>query len=171
MKNLMHLAVASALAVLSLPTLAAPIAGTEMGTGFNAVSKVNVTGANGGNNAGGTDKNREELTVAVLDGAKPVAGAKCTLTNAKGDWSLSAPDTVKVKRSDSDLQIKCEAPGYESITQALKASTTQVPRPQFKFSADAGGAGDDDNSEITVPSYTANITITLAAKSPPQAAN
>jgi len=170
MKNLMHAAFATAVAVLSLPALADSTAGTEMGTAFNGVSTVNVTGANGGNSAGGVDKNREQLTVAVVDGAKPVTGAECTLTNAKGDWSLTAPDTVKVKRSDTDLQVKCEAPGYESVAQTLKASTTQIPRPQFKFSTDSGGDGDDSNT-ITVPNYAANITITLAAKSTPQAAN
>lgn len=158
------------LMIVTLPALAGSVAGTEIGNSFNGVNTVNVTGANGGN-TGGADKTREELSVAVLDSGKPVAGAKCTLTNAKGDWSLTAPDTVKVKRSDTNLQIKCEAPGYDPQVQTIQASTTQIPRPQFRFSTDTGGDGEDGDAMITVPNYQSDIKVTLTMKQTPQAAN
>ena len=167
----MCLVFATIATVLSLPASAGSMAGTQIGNSLNGVSTVNVNDANAGNTGGGVDKNREELSVSVVDDAKPVAGAKCTLTNAKGDWSLTAPDTVKVKRSDTDLQVKCEAPGYESVVQTVKASTIQIPRPAFKFSTDSGADGDDAADIIAVPSYEAQITITLAAKSASPVAN
>ena len=169
MKKWKNAATLAGLMVVTLPALAGSVAGTEIGNNFNGMSTVNVTGANGGN-AGGVDKNREELSVAVLDSGKPVAGAKCTLTNAKGDWSLTAPDTVKVKRSDTNLQVKCEAPGYDTLVQTIQASTTQIPRPQFRFSTDSGGDGGDGDAMITVPNYRSQIMVTLV-KPAPQAAN
>jgi hypothetical protein len=85
------------------------------------------------------------------------------LTNAKGDWSLTAPDSVDVRRSDSDLQIKCEKSGYEPVVTTIKASKTQIPRPQFHFAA--GGSGDDDqDTMITVPQYASPITVTFGTK-------
>lgn len=119
-----------------------------------------MTGASNANN-GGANKDRETLSISVVDGNGPVADAKCTLTNAKGDWSVTAPDSVDVRRSDSDLQIQCEKPGYDPVSTAIKASKAQIPRPQFHFAA--GGTGDDDeDAMITVPQYAPSITVTLS---------
>jgi hypothetical protein len=118
-----------------------------------------VTGASNANN-GGENRDRETLSIAVVDSNGPVADAKCSLTNSKGDWTVTAPDNVDVRRSDSDLQIKCEKTGYDPVSTTIKASKTQIPRPQFHFAA--GGTGDDDeDAMITVPQYTPSITVTL----------
>lgn len=150
---------------LSLPVQAGAIGAAES-NGFGQTSVVNVTGANGGNN-GGADKSRETITVSVMDGSTAVP-AKCTLTNEHGDWSLSTPDTVTVRRSSTDLQIKCEAPGYAPVQETLKAATIKIPKPQFHFSTDAGGDGDDDDVQpmISVPNYASNITVVLGPKAP-----
>jgi hypothetical protein len=128
------------------------------------VNTVNVTGANGGQD-GGQDQNREELSVAVVDNAGPVTGAKCTLSNDKGDWSVTAPDTVTVRRSKSDLKIECVKPGYNPAEGVLQASTTQITPKHFEFGTDAGGDGSDDERPlITVPQYAPAITVTLNGK-------
>lgn len=127
-----------------------------------SANTVTVTGATNGN--GGTNKDRETLSISLADASGPITGGKCVLTNAKGDWSVTAPDTVDVRRSDSDLQIKCEKAGYDPVTATVKASTTQIPKPQFHFGTDSGGDGDDQNATITVPQYASSITVTFGAK-------
>lgn len=128
---------------------------------LQSANAVNVTGATSSNN-GGVKKDRETVSISAVDSNGPVADAKCVLTNAKGDWSLSAPDSVEVRRSDSDLQIKCEKPGYDAVTTTIKASKTQIPRPQFHFAADGGD--NDDDAMITVPQYAPSITVTFGSK-------
>jgi len=172
MKFSRHAALGAAMvaAAISSTALAGQIAGTDS-RGLANTAVVNVTGANGGNN-GGVDKNRETISVSVLDGATPVA-AKCTLTNEHGDWSLSTPDTVTVRRSNTALEVKCEAAGYAPITQSIAATTIKIPKPHFHFSTDAGGDGDGDSDEaeamISVPNYTPNITVVMGPKSQPAA--
>ncbi|MGF7130569.1 hypothetical protein P3T40_002044 [Paraburkholderia sp. EB58] len=131
-------------------------------TALQSANAVIVTGASNSNN-GGAKKDRETLSISAVDANGPVADAKCVLTNSKGDWSVSAPDSVEVRRSDSDLQIKCEKSGYDAVTTTIKASKTQIPRPQFHFAA--GGSGDDDeDAMITVPQYAPSITVTFGSK-------
>jgi hypothetical protein len=163
MQSIQRLILAAAVAACSLPAFAGTISASQAhdlsGTGV-----VNVTGANGGNN-GGQDKNRESITVSVVDGITPVA-AQCTLSNEHGDWSLKTPDTVTVRRASSALQVKCAADGYAPVEENIEAADIKIPKPHFRFSTDAGGDGDDDGSEamITVPNYRSNITIVLGPK-------
>jgi hypothetical protein len=129
---------------------------------LQSANAVIVTGASNSNN-GGAKKDRETVAISAVDANGPVADAKCVLTNSKGDWSVTAPDSVEVRRSDSDLQIKCEKSGYDAVTTTIKASKTQIPRPQFHFAA--GGSGDDDeDAMITVPQYAPSITVTFGSK-------
>lgn len=151
-------AIATTASLFSICALAGGVVGNQAGALQN-FNTVNVTGATN-NNSGGTNKDRETLSITPVDANGPIADAKCILTNAKGDWSLTAPDSVDVRRSDSDLQIKCEKPGYEPVVTTVKASTTEVPRPQFHFGTDAGGDG-DESATITVPQYAASITVTF----------
>src|ERR1700733_7219261 len=140
--------VAATVSLISLGAFAGNVGGAS--SNLQSANTVNVTGASNSNN-GGEKKDRETLSIAAVDSNGPVADAKCVLTNSKGDWSLTAPDSVEVRRSDSDLQIKCEKAGYDPVTTTIKASKTEIPRPQFHFAA--GGSGDDDDAMITVPQY------------------
>jgi len=138
-------------------------AGTQLGNNFDHVATENVTGATNPG-AGGADKVREELSITAVDSDGQIADAKCTLTNSKGDWSVTVPDTVKVRRSDSDLQVKCEKPGHDTAVMTVQASTTQVRRPTFHFSTDSGGDGQDQDAMITVPQYAPSITVKFGTK-------
>jgi hypothetical protein len=152
-----------AIAISMLPLYAFAGSGGQINTLQNVVT---VTEANSGQN-NAQDKNREELSVAVVDANGPVADAKCTLSNDKGDWSVAAPDKVTVRRSRSDLKIECAKAGYDTATGVVKASTTQITPKRFAFGTDAGGDGEED-AEITVPQYGPTITITLNAKAAAQ---
>jgi hypothetical protein len=131
-------------------------------TALQSANAVIVTGASNSNN-GGEKKDRETLAIAVVDGNGPVSDAKCVLTNSSGNWSVTAPDSIEVRRSDSDLQIKCEKSGYDPVSTTIKAAKTQIPRPAFHFAA--GSSGDDDeDAMITVPQYAPSITVTFGSK-------
>jgi len=45
----------------------------------------------------------------VLPTGAPVAGARCVLSNALGEWSATAPGKVMVSTDASPLQLRCEA--------------------------------------------------------------
>ncbi|MBK5148575.1 hypothetical protein IQ285_12870 [Burkholderia sp. R-69608] len=111
-------------------------------------------------NDGGSNKDRETLSIVTVDSSGPVADAKCTLTNSKGEWLLTAPDNIEVRRSYSGLTIKCEKSGYDPVVTTLTASKTQVPRPAFHFAGDSNG----DDEMITVPQYAPNVTVTLGTR-------
>jgi hypothetical protein len=121
------------------------------------------TGVSGqfGTHDGGQDQRREEMAIAVVDASGPVTGAKCSLTNDKGNWTVAAPDTVRITRSKSDLKIECLKDGYNAVSGVLNASTTQITPKHFQFSAESGG---DDGGPVTVPQYAPAVTVTLPAK-------
>jgi hypothetical protein len=157
--NTLKAVIAATASLFSIYAFAGNVANSD--SALQSANTVNVTGASNFN--GGTSKERETVSVTAVDSNGPVADAKCILTNAKGDWSLAAPGNVDVRRSDSDLQIKCEKSGYEPVVTTIKASKTQIPRPQFHFAA--GGSGDDDqDTMITVPQYASPITVTFGTK-------
>ena len=41
----------------------------------------------------------------------PVAQAKCTLKNEKGEWSVITPNTVSVQKAGGNLAVNCKKPG------------------------------------------------------------
>jgi hypothetical protein len=58
--------------------------------------------------------NSQPITVA-----SNVNGAKCTLTNEKGSWSLQTPGSAVVTNSRENLSIRCEKKGYESSVVSI----------------------------------------------------
>ncbi len=140
------------------------ITGTNLlGTGKAHV----ISDANSGGSGGGQDRRRENLSIQITDSHGPATGAKCTLTNDKGNWSTTAPDTVSVLRSAGDLTIVCSKEGYNAYTLVLSPGTTQVQPPHFRFSSDS----DDSDDAVTVPYYNVTITLNLTAAVAPQASN
>jgi hypothetical protein len=117
---------------------------------------------------GGQDRRREILSIQVTDANGPATGAKCTLTNDKGNWSTKAPDTVTVLRSAGDLTIVCSKDGYNAHTVVISAGTAQIQPQHFRFQSDSG---DDSDDAITVPCYNSTITLNLAAAAAPQPSN
>ena len=57
-----------------------------------------------------------------LQGA-PYSGAHCTLTNGKGQWTVTTPDSVSIHRAYGNLAVNCVAEvlqGSTSISSATK---------------------------------------------------
>ena len=48
-----------------------------------------------------------------------VDGARCTLTNEKGSWSLQTPGSAVVTNSRENLSVRCEKKGYESAVVSV----------------------------------------------------
>jgi hypothetical protein len=46
----------------------------------------------------------------------PVAGASCTLSNKRGEWTLVTPADVSVKKSTSILKAACKKDGWKPAT-------------------------------------------------------
>jgi len=48
-----------------------------------------------------------------------VNGARCTLTNEKGSWTLQTPGSAIVTNSRENLAVRCEKNGYESSVVSI----------------------------------------------------
>jgi hypothetical protein len=117
--------------------------------------------SDGSTGGGGQDRQREDISVQVVDAGGPVGNAKCKLTNDKGEWSTTAPDTVSVLRSKSDLTITCSRNGYSDGTLVVGATSIQIQKPHFRFEGDSD---EDSDQLITVPYYDASVTIKLLSE-------
>jgi len=51
----------------------------------------------------------------------PANHAVCTLSNPRGKWRVSTPGRVKVKRSEDDMDVTCQAPGYADATGTISS--------------------------------------------------
>jgi hypothetical protein len=64
----------------------------------------------------------QSLSVTT-SGAVDAKGAQCTLVNGKGQWFVTAPGSVTVQRSFSDLVVTCNHETAGSGSFAAKSST------------------------------------------------
>lgn len=48
-----------------------------------------------------------------------VTGARCTLSNGRGQWSVITPGKVKVERSKHDMKVVCSKPGLPDTTATI----------------------------------------------------
>lgn len=127
------------------------------------VSVVTDASVNSGDANDNQDQYRENIAISAVSSNGPATGAKCTLSNDKGVWSVVAPGIVSVKRSAKELAIHCEMASYAPADAAIEPTTIDIPRKHFTFGTDAGGAGDTDDSIVTVPQYWAAIEVHFSA--------
>jgi hypothetical protein len=52
----------------------------------------------------------------------PVAGANCTLSNKRGEWTFVTPADVWVKKSSSTLKAACTKDGWKPATAYLSST-------------------------------------------------
>ena len=66
----------------------------------------------------------QTITVATA----PVSGAACTVSNARGSWSVVSPGSAVIKKSESVLAIVCKLDGYDDgkFYAAGKMSTASL---------------------------------------------
>jgi hypothetical protein len=117
--------------------------------------------SDGSTGGGGQDRQREDISVQVVDASGPVENAKCKLANDQGEWSMKAPDTVTILRSKGDLTITCSRDGYSTSVLVVGAGSTQIQKPTFRFEGDSD---EDAEQTITVPYYNAALTIKLVSE-------
>ena len=68
---------------------------------------------------------RQLVTVVTRFGDQDVAGARCTLTNNRGQWLLVTPGSAMVHRSLGDLMVRCSRDGYIANAGSAPAETSQ----------------------------------------------
>lgn len=61
---------------------------------------------------------KEVVSVTTL----PVAGANCTLSNKRGEWTLVTPADVSVKKSSSTLKAACTKDGWKPAIAYLSST-------------------------------------------------
>ena len=64
----------------------------------------------------------QSVSVIALSDAKDVGGARCSLTNDKGQWFATTPGSVTVRRSFSPLAVDCKSEQMAGTDQ-IKSST------------------------------------------------
>jgi hypothetical protein len=112
-----------------------------------------------------TNHGYERLKVQVVDANGPVADAKCTLSNDKGDWKIDAPDTLHVRRSTAALKVECSKDGYDTSSGTLASQPKKVSTDPFHWSSGTSNDDSDDDSVDTLQTYPPVITVTLRPKS------
>ena len=60
----------------------------------------------------GTTNQNVSIQTLQASGAE-VADAKCELTNAKGKWFVTTPESVGITRSNDDMPVICKKEGRE----------------------------------------------------------
>jgi hypothetical protein len=67
----------------------------------------------------------QPVSVEARHAGKPVTGAQCKLDNDKGTWFVTTPGSVTVRRSYSDMNVRCEKdplpPGQLIVKSGTKA--------------------------------------------------
>jgi len=70
----------------------------------------------------GCANNFETVTIQTTAGGAPVAGAQCSLSNAKGNWTIITPGSTTVHLGSEPLGIDCVKQGYAEARTAARSS-------------------------------------------------
>lgn len=57
----------------------------------------------------------------VVSGCEGVTDIECTADNKRGSWSFEPPETVRIRRSDDVLRIRCDVPGHRDFSQSIES--------------------------------------------------
>lgn len=93
---------------------------------------------------------------AKCDGAD-VVGARCDLTNSKGQWFVQTPGSVTINKAYGDLVVNCKHEGLSPAGGTFKSSSNGgvwgniIAGGVIGYAIDAGsGAGFDYPTQLTV---------------------
>ena len=102
-----------------------------------------------------------------------VAGAKCTLTNSKGEWYTTTPGSVVVHRAYGNMLVNCVHPTYAGVT-SVKSVTKPMAFGNIIFGGVIGAGIDMGNGSaydypdmISVSMSASNVTPISAVESKP----
>ena len=99
--------------------------------------------------------NQQKITVLT----PPIQNARCALENNKGKWYVDhTPNSIVVHRSNKDLFLTCEKPGYEKSSTQVQSKLKGLIFGNIIFGGIIGGGIDVANgsafdypNEIKVP--------------------
>ncbi len=87
----------------------------------------------------------ESVSVATQQEGVAVNGAACALSNDKGQWFVSTPGSVSLRRSGKALAVKCEKDGQPPGMVTVESSTKAMAFGNILFGG-LIGAGVDMHS-------------------------
>jgi len=111
----------------------------------------------------------EEIAVST----PPAPGATCTLKNTRGEWTVTTPAAVTVKRSKKAIDITCSKDGYQEAKQVVPSDfeywtlANLLGSPLIGFGIDAAtGATNRYPSSVTVQMQPTSTGAAEAPKGP-----
>lgn len=99
----------------------------------------------------------QPLSVTAKCDGRDVVGARCDLTNSKGQWFVETPGSVTINKAYGDLVVSCKRDGLSPAGGTFKSSSNGgvwgniIAGGVIGYAIDAGsGAGFDYPTQLTV---------------------
>jgi hypothetical protein len=58
-------------------------------------------------------------TQSIAISTPPVTGAQCALNSSQGNWVVTSPGIATVKKSRSDIEVRCNKEGYQDAAAVI----------------------------------------------------
>lgn len=84
----------------------------------------------------------QPLSVVTQKQGSDAPGAKCSLSNDKGSWYVTAPGSVTVRRSYNDLLVNCALDGTDPGILTVKSTTKGMAFGNILFGGVIGAGVD-----------------------------
>lgn len=101
----------------------------------------------------------ETVTVQTTSNTGPLQAAQCDLSNHKGDWIVTTPETVNVHRGSEPLEVKCTKSGYQEADEAVQADTSGAVYGNIILGGGLGATVDTVNGAAW--KYPKSITVSM----------
>ncbi len=108
-----------------------------MGVTFAAVAALASTGC--ASIVGGTS---QVVSVETNAAGRSAPGARCALSNPKGEYFVTTPGTVTINRAYDDLIVRCTLAGHDAGSTSVKSTTKAMAFGNLIFGGVVGGAVD-----------------------------
>ena len=88
---------------------------------------------------GGTS---QVVSVETNAAGRSAPGARCALSNPKGEYFVTTPGTVTINRAYDDLIVRCTLAGHDPGSTSVKSTTKAMAFGNLIFGGVVGGAVD-----------------------------
>lgn len=135
-----------------------------LGVTFAAVAALASTGC--ASIVGGTS---QVVSVETNAAGRAAPGARCALSNPKGEYFVTTPGTVTINRAYDDLIVRCTLAGHDPGSTSVKSTTKAMAFGNLIFGGVVGGAVDIASGAAY--EYPVMITVEMQAVAQPSAAS
>jgi hypothetical protein len=111
------------------------------------------------------DGSTQVVSVKSVQGGTDIIGANCTLSNNKGSWFMTTPNSAAVHRSIEDLAVTCTKDGFAPGTETVKSTTKAMAFGNILFGGLIGVG--TDMATGAAYDYPQLITVTLPPATSP----